>query len=67
MDNIEKKLYQDLNEDITIPEKCEEVIRESLKTKRKHYSLIKVVSTACASLMITAGIVYAGTKVAETI
>ena len=67
MDNIEKKLYQDLNEDITIPEKCEEVIRESLKTKRKHYSLIKVVSTACASLMITAGVVYAGTKVAETI
>ena len=67
MDEIEKKLYRDLNENMKIPEKCEEVIMKSLKSKRKHYSWIKIASTACASLMITAGVVFAGTKVAETI
>lgn len=67
MSDIEKKLYHDLNENMKIPEKCEDIIKGALKPNRKHYSWIKIVSTACASLMITAGVVYAGTKVAETI
>ena len=67
MDDIEKRLYHDLNIQMEIPEKCDEVIKEALKPKKKHYSWIKIATTACASLMITAGGVFAGTKVVETI
>lgn len=67
MDDIEKKLYHDLNLKVEIPEECEKVIRETLKKRKQHYSWLKIVTTACASLLITAGVVYAGTKVIETI
>lgn len=67
MDDIEKRLYHDLSIQIEIPEKCDETIKGAIKQKKKHYSWIKIATTACASLMITAGVVYAGTKVAETI
>ena len=67
MDDIEEKLYHDLNLETDIPSKCETVIKEGLNKKRHHYSLIKIVTTACASLLITAGIVYASTTVIEKI
>lgn len=67
MDDIEKKLYHDLNLEIEIPAKCEEIIRGALYRRKKHYSWMKIATAACASLLITAGVVYAGTKVIETI
>lgn len=67
MDEIEERLYHDLNLEIDIPSKCETVIKEGLNKKRHHYSLIKIVTTACASLLITAGMVYASTTIIEKI
>ena len=67
MDDIEKRLYHDLNLKMEIPEKCEEVIKEAFRKKKKHYSWRKIAITACASLIITAGVVYAGVRVAKTI
>ncbi len=67
MDDIEKKLYHDLNLKSEIPDECEKVIRETLKQRKQHHSWLKILTTACASLLITAGVVYAGTKVIETI
>lgn len=67
MDDIEQKLYHDLNLKIEIPEKCEKAIKEGLYKKKKHYSWMKIITTACASLMLTAGVVFAGTKVVEKI
>ena len=67
MDDIEIKLYHDLNLKTEIPDECEKVIKEALHKRKKHYSLVKILTTACASLLITAGVVYAGTKVIETI
>ncbi len=67
MYDIEQKLYHDLNLKIEVPESCEKAIREGLHKKKKHYSWMKIITTACASLMLTAGVVYAGTKIYEKI
>ena len=67
MDEIEEKLYHDLNLETNIPSKCEVIIKEGLNKKKKHYSLIKILTTACASLLITAGMVYASTTIIEKI
>ena len=63
MDDIERKLYHDLSLKTEIPEKCEEIIKNGLNKKKKHYSWAKIIVVSCASFMITAGVVYAGTKV----
>ncbi len=67
MDEIEEKLYHDMNLETNIPSKCEVIIKEGLNKKKKHYSLIKILTTACASLLITAGMVYASTTIIEKI
>lgn len=67
MDEIEEKLYHDLNLETDIPNKCEVIIKEGLNRNKKHYSVIKILTTACASLMITAGVVCAGTTAIEKI
>lgn len=67
MDDIERKLYHDLSLKTEIPEKCEEIIKNGLNRKKKHYSWAKIIVVSCASFMITAGVVYAGTKVIESI
>ena len=67
MDDIERKLYHDLSLKTEIPEKCEEIIKNGLNKKKKHYSWAKIIVVSCASFMITAGVVYAGTKVIESI
>lgn len=74
-DELDKILYQKLNSAKKVPkeksDKLKVIIHESLynKTDKKvhKYSLIKVVMTSCASLLLTAGIVYAGTTVVEKI
>lgn len=67
MDEIEKRLYHDLQEEIDTPKEYENIIKEGLNKKKRCYSLTKIVTTACASLVLTAGIVYAGTTVIEKI
>ena len=72
MDELDKKLYHDMRLDFPIPDKCKTIIRESLYDERKikgvyYHSLAKVVLTTSIVLLITTGIVYAGTKVYEKI
>lgn len=72
MDELDKKLYHDLSLKIKIPNKCRIVILESLynekNIKRIHcYTLSRIAITICASLLLTAGTVYAGTKLYEKI
>ena len=71
MDRLDKMLYSELKRE-EAPSEFKSIIKNSLndnKVKKgtKHYSLIKIVTTACASLLITAGIVYASTTVIEKI
>lgn len=67
MDDLDRKLYKDLSLDIEIPSKCETIIKGSLKKKTKNHSILKILTTACASVLIMAGIVYAGGSVIEKI
>ena len=70
MDDLERKLYHDLSSGVEIPDKVRTIIEESLKdtkVKKKKYSLLKIALTTCASLLLTVGIVYAGTKVYDAI
>lgn len=72
MDELDKKLYHDMQLDVKIPDKCKNIIKGSLynerKIKRIYYrSLTKVVLTTFIALVVTTGIVYAGTKVYEKI
>lgn len=63
MDELDRKLYHDLNLDIEVPSKLEKVIKEELqraKKKTTHCSFSKIAITACVSLLVTTGIVYAG-------
>lgn len=65
MDDIEKRLFQDLSEETEIPDKVRTVIEESVKnaeTKKKKYSFVKIALTTCACLVLAIGVVYAGTK-----
>ena len=41
MDDIEKKLYHDLNLKTEIPDECEKIIKEALNKRKKHYSWAK--------------------------
>lgn len=63
MDKLDRKLYHDLSIKMEIPKECENIIKRSLDVKKQPFSLFKIVSTVCACLFFTAGIVYAGTKV----
>lgn len=72
MDDLEKKLYMDLNTNMEIPTEFKDIIRKSLneakaKKKVEHYKLSKIIVTACASLLITTGIVCAGTVISKNI
>lgn len=67
MDELDRKLYQDLKLKIEIPDKCETIIKEGLNKKIKFHSLTKICITSCAGLVLTMGIVYAGTKVYDKI
>ncbi|MCI9039220.1 MAG: hypothetical protein HFJ29_05055 [Clostridia bacterium] len=70
MDELDKKLYNDLNLEIEVPGKLKKIIKEELQKERKketHYSFSKIVITACVSLLVTTGIVYAGTVLTNNI
>lgn len=66
-DELDKRLYKDLQEDIQIPDRYKEVIEECLNNdleyEKKHsYKLAKIIATVCASLILSVGIVYAVNK-----
>lgn len=70
MDELDKKLYYDLNLEVKIPSKLNKVIKEELQRERKkitHRSFSKIAITACASLLVTTGIAYAGTVLTNNI
>ncbi len=63
-DEVDKRLYKDLQEDIQIPDRYKEVIEECLNNdleyEKKHsYKLAKIIATVFASLILSIGIVYA--------
>ena len=72
MDELDKKLFKDLSSEIKVPDKCRVIIKETinkiedvkLTTANK---FIKIMSITCASLVLTTGIVYAGTIVYNSI
>lgn len=72
MDELDKRLCNDLSTEIPVPDKCEKVIRESLYNKEKirkqhFYAITKIITTACASLLLSTGVVFAGYKIYEKI
>ena len=70
MDELDKKLYNDLNLEIEVPDKLKKIIKDELQKERKkeaHYSFSKIAITACVSLLVTTGIVYAGTVLTNNI
>lgn len=67
MDEIDKKLYNDLNLKIDIPDKLETIIKQGLNKRPPHYSISKIAIGICTFLATTAGIVYAGTIIYDKI
>lgn len=72
MDELDKKLYHDMNTEVQIPDKCRTIIKESLYNKEKikkvyYKSLKKIALTAFMTVLVTTGVAYAGTKVYEKI
>lgn len=67
MDNLDKKLYHDLKLEIETPIKYEVAIKEAFNKRKRHYSFAKMAMTACATLIIGTGIVYAGATISNQI
>lgn len=65
MDQLDKKLYNDLNIDIGIPDELDTVIKRGLNRKKKHVSLLRKVASFFIITFITSGIVFAGSVVYE--
>ena len=62
MDEIDKKLFDDLSEQVEIPIKCEYVIRNALKSNDR-----KIKTSAKTVMSIIAKTVFATTKVIESV
>ncbi len=60
MDQLDKKLYNDLNTQIEIPEKLDTIIKNGLNKKKSHYSFLKLIASVCIITFITSGVVLAG-------
>ncbi len=72
MDNLDKKIYQEINTNIEIPTMLETKIKEvlnnnNIENKKSYKPWTKIATTACATVIMTAGIVYAGATVYEKI
>ncbi len=64
---IEKRIYHDVNITTEIPEKFKKCIQTIPHRKKKQYSILKMVTVACAIISVSAGIVYAGATVSKKI
>lgn len=72
MDELDRKLFNDLSEQVEIPIRCEYVIKNALKNgKRKNKNTIKntvlVAARTCGVIFLTSGIVFATTKIYENV
>lgn len=72
MDELDKKLFNDLVEEVEIPIRCEYVIRNALKngnnkSKNTMKNIILIVARACGVIFLTSGIVFASAKIYENI
>ena len=72
MDELDKKLFNDLSEKVEIPVKCEYVIKNAFNNnaKKSKNSIRQILSTiikTSAVLLLSTGTVFATTKIAEKI
>lgn len=72
MDELDKKLFNDLSEKVEIPIRCEYVIKNALKngnnkSKNTIKNIILIVARACGAIFLTSGIVFASTKIYENV
>lgn len=63
MDQLDKKLYNDLNIDIGIPDELDTVIKKGLNRKKKHSSILKKVASFFVITFISSSIVFATTSI----
>lgn len=59
MDYLDKKLYNDLNKQIEIPDKLDTIIKNGLNKKKTHHSILKKVASFLIIIFATSGIVFA--------
>lgn len=63
MDQLDKKLYNDLNNKIEIPDELDTVIQNGLNRNKKHSSLMKKVASFFIITFISSSIVFATTSI----
>ncbi|MBP3707687.1 MAG: hypothetical protein J6J36_03670 [Clostridia bacterium] len=63
MDQLDKKLYTDLNNEIDIPDELDTIIKNGLKGKKKNSSLMKKVASFFVITFISSSIVLATTSI----
>ena len=66
-DELDKKLYNDLNLTMQIPDKLDNIIKEALNNKVLHHSLSKIAIVVCTTIIATVGVVYAGTIIYDKV
>lgn len=59
MDQLDKKLYNDLNMQMETPDKLDTIIKNGLKQKKTHGSILKKVASFLIITFATSGIVFA--------
>lgn len=72
MDELDRKLFNDLSEQVEVPIRCEYIIKNALKNeKNKSKNTIKniilIIARACGVIFITSGIVFASAKIYENV
>ncbi len=72
MDELDKKLFNDLSEKVEIPIRCEYIIKNALKNgnnKSKNIlkNIVLIVARACGVIFLTSGIVFASAKIYENV
>ena len=65
MDQLDKKLYNDLNIQINIPDELDTIIKNGLNKKKNHHSIFKKVASFLIIAFATTGIVFAAGVVYE--
>lgn len=72
MDELDKKLFNDLSEKVEVPIRCEYIIKNALKNGKRNNkntirNIILIVARACGAIFITSGIVFASAKIYENV
>ena len=72
MDELDKKLFNDLSEKVEIPIRCEYIIKNALKNgnnKSKNIlkNIILIVARTCGIIFLTSGIVFASAKIYKNV